>query len=48
MALRNALEPFARIPLARDHDAKAPDMIEAPDLSITPTHVRAARSALDT
>ena len=44
--LRKALEPFANIALAQDGDKRAPDMIDGPDLSITPEHVRAARRAL--
>lgn len=45
-AVRAALEPFANISLARDTDPSAPDMIEGPDLAITPNDVRRARAAL--
>lgn len=41
-----ALKPFAEIALTRDRTAKGDDMIDGPDLAITPTHVRAARKAL--
>ena len=42
-----ALEPFARISLIRDSDPGAlNDMIDAPDLAITPKDVRRARAAL--
>lgn len=41
-----ALAPFAAIPLARDSDDMAPDMIDAPDLAITAEDVRRARAAL--
>lgn len=44
--LRRALKPFANIGLLRDWDAKGEDMIDAPDLAITPRQVRAARKAL--
>lgn len=44
--LSAALEPFAAIALAQDADAAAGDMIDAPDLAITPNQVRAARKAL--
>ena len=44
--LRNALEPFSNIGLAQDGDKRAVDMIEGPDLAITPAQVRAARRAL--
>ena len=44
--LRRALKPFAEIALARDWTEAGPDMIEGPDLRITPRQVRAARSAL--
>lgn len=46
-ALRKAIAPFADIALARDADEAAPDMIEGPDLAITPEQVRAARLAHD-
>ena len=45
-ALREALAPFAAIALVRDHDLTGEDMIDGPDLAITPGHVRAARRAL--
>lgn len=45
--LRKAIKPFADIHLARDADARADDMIEGPDLAITPTQVRAARKVFD-
>ena len=45
--MRKAIAPFADISLARDTDESAPDMIEGPDLSITPDQVRAARLAYD-
>jgi hypothetical protein len=44
--MRHALQPFARISLRRDTDPTGPDMIEAPDLAITPNDVRRARRAL--
>jgi hypothetical protein len=44
--LRAALEPFAAISLHRDAFPDGPDMIEGPDLAITPDQVRAARKAL--
>jgi hypothetical protein len=44
-ALRKAIAPFADIALARDSDESAPDMIDAPCLSVTPEQVRAARLA---
>jgi hypothetical protein len=44
--LREALEPFADIPLARDTDRNAPNRIEAVDMAITPKQVRVARSAM--
>lgn len=47
-ALRTALIPFANINLVRDSDygTASPDMIDTPDLAITPNQVRAARDAL--
>jgi len=45
-ALEDALAPFAAISLARDSDPSAPDMIDAPDMAITPNDVRRARAAL--
>lgn len=45
--VRNALRPFAKIGLAQDDDESRPDMIDGPDLAITPAHVRAARKALE-
>lgn len=44
--LRQALKPFAAIGLERDIDLSMADMVSAPDLSISPTMVRAARAAL--
>jgi ribosomal protein S27AE len=44
--LRAALQPFAGIALAQDGDKRAKDMIDAPDLSITPDDVRRARKEL--
>lgn len=46
--LLTALKPFAEIALLKDDDKRPgqPDMIEGPDLAITPAHVRAARSAI--
>lgn len=44
--LEAALQPFADIPLAQDSDKRAEDMIVAVDMSIQPSHVRAARDAL--
>ena len=44
--LRRALKPFAEIGLVRDRDKAGNDMIDAPDLKITPKHVRTARRAL--
>lgn len=44
--LRAALKPFSEIALARDWDKQAEDMIEGPDLTITPDQVRKARAAL--
>lgn len=44
--LRAALKPFANIGLTQDGNKRAPDMIDGPDLSITPADVRAARCAL--
>jgi len=44
--LREALAPFADIPLARDIDRKVPNRIETVDMSITPKQVHAARVAL--
>lgn len=44
--MEEALRPFAEISLHRDESPQGPDMIEGPDLYITPTQVRAARSAL--
>jgi hypothetical protein len=41
-----ALRPFAAISLVRDHDPDGSDMIDAPDLSITPNDVRRARDVL--
>jgi hypothetical protein len=41
-----ALRPFAAISLVRDHDPDGSDMIDAPDLSITPNDVRRARAVL--
>jgi hypothetical protein len=46
MELADALKPFARISLRHDTDPSGPDMIEAPDLAITPNDVRRARKAL--
>jgi hypothetical protein len=43
-----ALRPFAAISLVRDHDPDGSDMIDAPDLSITPNDVRRARDVLAT
>lgn len=43
--MRAALVPFADISLARDADTAAPDMIEGPDLSITPANVRGPQGA---
>lgn len=43
---RAALKPFAGIALHRDHDLCGPDMIDGPDLNITPAEVRRARSFL--
>lgn len=46
--LRAALEPFANISLLQDEPGRGTeDCIDAPDLSITPNHVRAARAALE-
>lgn len=45
--IRVTLEPFATISLARDTDPTGPDMIEGPDLAITPADVRAARQLMD-
>jgi hypothetical protein len=45
-AMWQALQPFARISLRHDTDPTGPDMIEAPDLAITPNDVRRARRAL--
>jgi hypothetical protein len=45
--LIKALEPFARISLIRDSDPGAlNDMIDGPDLAITPKQIRAARAAI--
>lgn len=44
--LERALAPFARISLTHDTDPSGPDMIEGPDLAITPNEVRKARAAL--
>lgn len=41
-----ALVPLASVALVRDWDESGPDMIDGPDLAITPEHVRAARRAL--
>ena len=45
--LRKAIKPFADIALAQDADTAAPDMIEAVDLAISPSDVRAAREAFN-
>ncbi len=45
-ALEEALKPFAEIALYRDVRPDGPDMIDGPDLAITPTDVRRARDAL--
>lgn len=44
--MREALKPFAAIHLMHDAQPSEPDMIDAPDLSITPNDVRRARAAL--
>lgn len=44
--LREALRPFAQIALVRDNEPEAEDMIDAPDLCITPTMIRRAREAI--
>ena len=44
--LEEALRPFAQISLVQDYAPRGPDMIDAPDLSITPRNVREARAAL--
>lgn len=47
VAMREALKPFANISLIRDADPGAlNDMIDGPDLAITPKDVRRARAAL--
>jgi len=46
--LRATLEPFGSISLVRDAHAAGPDMIDAPDLSVTPADVRRARIAIST
>jgi hypothetical protein len=45
--IRVTIEPFANISLARDTDPSAPDMIEGPDLAITPDDVRCIRRLMD-
>jgi len=45
--LRKAIKPFADIALAQDADTASPDMIEAVDLAISPSDVRAAREAFN-
>ena len=45
-ALEKALEPFAAIALYRDFRPDGIDMIDAPDLAITPDQIRKARSLL--
>ena len=42
-----ALVPLASVALRRDWDESGPDMIDGPDLALTPKHVRAARRALE-
>jgi hypothetical protein len=45
--LREALRPFAMIALERDtYGEDGRDMIDGPDLCITPSNVRAARKVL--
>lgn len=46
--LTRALRPFASIALVRDEQPGGKDMIDAPDLCITPRQVRRARKALET
>ena len=46
VVLGYALVPLASVALVRDWNENGPDMIDGPDLAITPKHVRAARSAL--
>lgn len=44
--LADALRPFAEIALVRDVEPDGVDAISAPDLAITPRHIRNARAAL--